>query len=67
MLETGQQCGEIPNHKCLLLKAVLVALLQLSFQKTLLNLYFSVAADNEQAVDNFNFRTEDLSTTSLQI
>ena len=48
-------------------EAVLVALLQLSFQKTLLNLCFSVAAYNEQAVDNFNFRTEDLSTTSLQI
>ena len=46
-------------------EAVLVALLQLSFQKTLLNLYFSVAADNEQAVDNFNFRTEDLTKTSV--
>ena len=39
-----------------------MALLQLSFRKTILNLYFSVTADNERAVDNFNFRTEDLST-----
>ena len=39
-----------------------MALLQWSFRKILLNLCFSVAPDKEQAVDNFNFRTEDLST-----
>ena len=50
------------NQKCLLLKAVLVALLHLSFRKIIFNLYFSVGADNKQAVNNFNFRTEDLST-----
>ena len=41
-------------------KAALMAVLQLSFRKTIL-LFFS-GADNEQAVDNFNFRTKDLST-----
>ena len=62
MLEKAKQCRGIPNQKCFLLKAVLVALLQLSFLKTILNLYFSMGADNEQIFDNFNFRTEDLST-----
>ena len=38
-----------------------MAVLQLSFQKTILNLFFA-CADNEQAVDNLNFRSEDLLT-----
>ena len=42
-------------------KAALMAVLQLSFRKTILTLFIS-EADNEQAVDNFNFRTKDLST-----
>ena len=41
-------------------KAALVAVLQLSFRKSILNLYLPV-----QAVDDFNFRTEDLLTARL--
>ena len=39
-------------------KAALVAVRQLSFRKTILNLHLRVQV-NEQTVDNFNFRTED--------
>ena len=42
-------------------KAALMAVLQLSFRKTILTLFIS-EADNEQAVDNFIFRTKDIST-----
>ena len=38
-------------------QAALVAVLQLSFRRTILPVH-----DNEQAVDNFSFRTEDLLT-----
>ena len=44
-------------------KAALVAVLQLSFRKTILNSF--AGADNGQAVDNSTFRTEDLSTDLL--
>ena len=42
-------------------KAALMAVLHLRVRKTILTLFIS-EADNEQAVDNFNFRTKDLST-----
>ena len=45
-------------------KAALVAVLQLSFRKTILNLHLRVQV-NEQTVDNFNFRTEDLAFDQL--
>ena len=45
-------------------KAALVAVLQLSFRKTILNLHLRVQV-NEQTVDNFNFRTEDLAFDRL--
>ena len=54
MLETAQEYRAIQSQKGLLLKAVLVAILQLRLWKTMLNL---CGADNEQAVHNFNFRT----------
>ena len=41
-------------------KAALTAVLQLSFRKTIW--LFISEADNEEAVDNFNFRAKDLST-----
>ena len=45
-------------------KAALVAVLQLSFRKTILNVHLWVQV-NEQTVDNFNFRTEDLAFDRL--
>ena len=45
-------------------KAALVAVLQFSFRKTILNLHLRVQV-NEQTVDNFNFRTEDLAFDRL--
>ena len=46
-------------------KAALVAVLQLSFRKTIVNLHLRLQTTSLQAVDYFNFRTKDLSTDLL--
>ena len=60
MLETAVQCQAIHSQNCLLLKAVLLAVLQLSFRKTILDLCLRVQTKSRAAVDNF--RSEDLLT-----
>ena len=48
MLETALQYRAIQSKNCLLLKAVSEAVLQLSFQKTILNPYLRVQTTSKQ-------------------
>ena len=48
MLETGLQFRAIQSQTCLLLKEVSEAVLQLSFQKTILNPYLRVQTTSKQ-------------------
>ena len=56
MLETAVQCQAIHCQNCLLLKAVLLAVLQLSFRKTILDLCLRVQTKSGAAVDIFSKR-----------